>query len=232
MINSNLFSAWSAFVKRRPVVINSLTGASLCAASDALAQYLEEHRMAKILVPDDDNLDKQQQQQPPRRMEMASRCQRILAAAAIGAFFGGFVYPKAYAKLDAVWHGTHFSAVLQKSLVEIATVGIFVNSISMSCRGLLMGRECDPVMRHVANELPTVTVNDARVWLPYNMLAFSVIPAVLRPTTTLVMEAAWQTYISLVSNKNQSSLSSSSSMSPGAATAAAAGTISCAQLVV
>ena len=220
MMSSNLFSAWSAFVKRRPVVVNSLTGASLCAASDALAQYLEEQRLLNTvsLEPDDDTLDQAHQH---HRMDMASRFRRILSAAAIGAFFGGFVYPKAYAKLDAMWHGTHFSAVLQKSLVEIATVGIFVNSISMSCRGLLMGRDVDPVMRHVASELPTVTVNDARVWLPYNMLAFSVIPAVLRPTTTLMMEATWQTYISLVSNKYQYQSSvPCSSMSPGAAATA------------
>ena len=221
-MSSNLFSAWSAFVKRRPVVVNSLTGASLCAASDALAQYLEVQRLLATasLEPDDDTLDQSHQHQH-HRVDMASRFRRILSAAAIGAFFGGFVYPKAYAKLDAMWHGTHFSAVLQKSLVEIATVGIFVNSISMSCRGLLMGRDVDPVMRHVASELPTVTVNDARVWLPYNMLAFSVIPAVLRPTTTLMMEATWQTYISLVSNKYQYQSSvSSSPMNHGTAAAA------------
>lgn len=219
MMSNNLFAAWSAFVKRRPVVVNSLTGASLCAASDALAQYLEEQRLILTVSVEleDDTLDDQAQQH--LRMDLASRCRRILSAAAIGAFFGGFVYPKAYAKLDAIWHGTHFSAVLQKSLVEIATVGIFVNSISMSCRGLLMGRDVDPVMRHVASELPTVTVNDARVWLPYNMLAFSVIPAVLRPTTTLMMEATWQTYISLVSNKYPSSASYSSMSSGGAAAA-------------
>ena len=79
-------------------------------------------------------------------------------------------------------------------------MGIFVNTVSMACRGFLVGRESNHVIQHVRDEIPTVTLNDARVWLPYNMLAFSVIPAVIRPTTTLMMEAAWQTYISLVSN--------------------------------
>lgn len=186
-------------MKRRPVLVNSLTGASLCAASDALAQYLEEQQK-------NDQQQKQQhhhhhhQHQP---ITLESRTRRILSAAAIGMLFGGLVYPTAYAKLDSLWKGTHLTAVLQKSIVEIATVGILVNSISLSCRGLLGGgRDFDPVLRHVLHELPTVTVNDARVWLPYNMLAFSVIPVVLRPTTTLVMEAAWQTYISLVANNN------------------------------
>jgi hypothetical protein len=37
---------------------------------------------------------------------------------------------------------------------------------------------------HVVRELPIVTRNDVVVWLPYNLMAFSVIPPVLRPTTT------------------------------------------------
>ena len=115
----------------------------------------------------------------------------------IGIFFGGLVYPWAYAKLDKIWVGSSFSTVVQKSLVEIGTVGIFVNSISMSCRGLLRGdKESAEVFQHVAKELPVVTRNDFFVWFPYNLLAFSTIPAFLRPTTTAMMEASWQTYIS------------------------------------
>ena len=53
---------------------------------------------------------------------------------------------------------------------------------------------------HVWNEMFEVTVNDARVWLPYNLVAFSVIPSYLRPITTAMMESGWQTYISLKSN--------------------------------
>ena len=115
-------------------------------------------------------------------------------------FTGGWVYPAAYARLDALWKGTHFAAVLQKSVVEIATVGIFVNSVSMTSRGLLVGRSPHEVAGHVVQEMPEVTINDARVWLPYNMIAFGIIPVAVRPTTTLLMEAGWQTYISLMSN--------------------------------
>lgn len=190
----NIFSAWSAFVKRRPVVVNSFTGGSLCAASDGLAQYLEEQR---LVMNGDDNDARNNEERPTTP---ASRSRRLLSAALIGAWFGGFVYPRSYTILDSLWKGTHLSAVLQKSLVEIATVGIFVNTVSMSCRGFLVGRDPEQVGGHVVKEMPAVTLNDARVWMPYNMLAFSVIPPVLRPTTTLMMEATWQTYISLVSN--------------------------------
>ena len=56
------------------------------------------------------------------------------------------------------------------------------------------------VFGHVWDVLPRVTLNDCRVWLPYNLLAFALIPAFIRPTTTAMMEASWQTYISLRSH--------------------------------
>ena len=125
---------------------------------------------------------------------------RLLSAGAIGVFFGGFVYPIAYAKLDALWKGVTIITTLKKSLLEIATVGIFVNSISISTRGLLVGKDTDKVVEHTMQEMPGVTINDARVWLPYNIVAFSVIPIYIRPATTSLMEACWQTYISLCSH--------------------------------
>ena len=129
---------------------------------------------------------------------------RLLSAGAIGVFFGGFVYPFAYAKLDALWKGVTIVTTLKKSLLEIATVGIFVNSISISTRGLLVGRDTKDVAKHTIEEMPGVTVNDARVWLPYNIVCFSVIPIYIRPATTSLMEACWQTYISLCSHNYKS----------------------------
>jgi hypothetical protein len=56
------------------------------------------------------------------------------------------------------------------------------------------------VVRHVVQEMPIVTQNDVRVWFPYNLVAFSLIPVAIRPATTSFMEAGWQTYISLCSH--------------------------------
>lgn len=91
--------------------------------------------------------------------------------------------------------GVTVRSVLTKSLVEIATVGIFVNSISMGSRGLLTGHQGTDVASHVAREMPTVTMHDFRVWFPNNIVAFSLIPVHIRPATTSFMEAGWQTYI-------------------------------------
>lgn len=132
---------------------------------------------------------------------------RLIAAGCIGVFFGGCVYPFAYAKLDAVWTGTALATVIKKSIVEIATVGIFVNSCSMTSRGLLRGdKDVSTVAQHVVQEIPTVTRDDFFVWFPYNMLAFSVIPSFVRPISTLFMEASWQAYISFRSHDFEDTL--------------------------
>jgi hypothetical protein len=126
--------------------------------------------------------------------------QRFASAGIIGILFGGFVYPYAYARLDILLPGVTVRSVLAKSLVEIARVGIFVNSVSIGSRGLLGGRKGQDVASHVVREMPTVTWNDFRVWFPYNLVAFSIIPIYIRPTSTSIMEVCWQTYISLCSN--------------------------------
>jgi hypothetical protein len=113
------------------------------------------------------------------------------------------VYPAAYKRLDRMWPGTTMRQIMIKSLVEIATVGIFVNSISISARGMLVGKSFLDVRAHVTEEMPLVTMNDVRVWLPYNLLAFGFIPAIIRPTTTAMMEASWQSYISIRSHNYQ-----------------------------
>jgi len=123
---------------------------------------------------------------------------RFIGAGCIGSVLGGCIYPAAYARLDAFWVGTHWKTVVAKSITEIATVGIFVNTISLTTRGLARGDQTIyQVLDHVGTQLVDVTKNDFLVWLPYNIIAFSFIPAIIRPTTTAAMEASWQTYISV-----------------------------------
>jgi hypothetical protein len=189
----NFVATWLGFLTKRPVVFNSLTGSTLCASSDVSAQYYETTISTRTHPSPDDN-------QEASSIGSTIHVRRVLSAGLIGAFFGGCVYPVAYARLDALFPGKRWTVILQKSIVEIATVGIFVNSVSMMSRGLLIGREPQQVAHHVCQEMPIVTWNDARVWLPYNCIAFSMIPIAIRPTTTLCMEAGWQAYISLMSH--------------------------------
>lgn len=174
-----MFSSMIAAIRQRPVLFNGTTGGGLFAGSDAFAQEMEQRGLAKT-HGNDATFDNK----------------RFLSTVVIGFFIGGFVYPGAYKRLDRLWPGKAWKVVLKKSLVEILTVGIFVNSISMVSRGLMVGRETNHVAQHALEELPDVTKNDFCVWLPYNLVAFSIIPYYIRPTTTALMEASWQTYIS------------------------------------
>jgi hypothetical protein len=258
-------------LRQRPLLFNGMTGGLLCAGSDAVAQQLEQQRQQQD--DDDDGYQPQQRQEvvppPPPRIVVATMSSsssssspllttttscfeydyhRVGCAGLIGMFFGGIVYPQAYAIIDAMWMGTSLTMLLKKSIFEIATVGIFVNSMSMTSRGLLQQqkeqneqqqqqqqqqqiadtsdstsqqqqqqqpqhqqqRTVQDVLEHVANELPTVTRNDILVWLPYNMIAFSMVPPMLRPTTTAIMEASWQTYISVRSHDYTTTTSATS----------------------
>ena len=188
-----LLKAFTAALKANPVAVNAITGASLVAGSDFLAQRLEKRL----------HLEKGWQAANAGCNDADMQwCDipRLLSSCLIGASFGGFVYPFAYARLDMLFPGNKLLSVIQKSVVEIMTVGLFVNSVSIGTRGLLAGRTAEDVARHVAHEMPRVTFNDARAWGPYNLVAFAFIPSYIRPTTTALMEATWQTYISLRSH--------------------------------
>ena len=189
-----------------------------------------DNNVAVIAQHDDDvaldQIDQQHQHQQQLQQLHHSitllDTKRVMCAGLIGIFFGGIVYPQAYKVLDTIWKGSSFITLVKKSLFEIVTVGIFVNSMSMTSRGLILfqndSKHYNLVLQHVVKELPTVTKNDLFVWLPYNMIAFSIIPVIIRPTTTALMEASWQCYISLRShdydNNDNDSNSSSSSAPP------------------
>lgn len=195
---SRLFTSVASSIRQNPVLFNGTTGFSLFAGSDALAQQIETRNGEPS---HHDNNDEKKDEDEQGALFFLNH-HRLLSAGLLGIFFGGIVYPFAYARLDLLWAGVNYSSVLKKSLLEIATVGIFVNSISMCARGIsLRGHDnFDEVSGHVYREMPAVTFNDARVWLPYNLVAFSVIPVHVRPATTSLMEAMWQTYISLRSH--------------------------------
>jgi hypothetical protein len=209
---SRVFTAFvSRLQQNNPFALNCTIGCVLCAGSDAIAQQIEQNPNGVVLLvsKDQDDVDATDtaEEKDVSKSDWRTRVkvkdfdyQRFISAGLIGALVSGFVYPYAYARLDAILPGTTVRSVLTKSLVEIATVGLFVNSVSMGFRGILTGQQGTDVASHVAREMPTVTLNDFRIWFPYNLLAFSLIPVHIRPATTSVMEAGWQTYISLCSH--------------------------------
>jgi hypothetical protein len=203
---SRVFTAFVSRFKQNPFALNCAVGCVLCAGSDAIAQQIEQNPNGFMLFisKDQEDVDAAAEEKDTNNAGWNHGkyfdYQRFVSAGLIGALVSGFVYPYAYARLDVMLPGIAFRSVLTKSLVEIATVGDFVNSVSMGFRGLLTGHQGTDVASHVVREMPTVTLNDFRVWFPYNLVAFSLIPVYIRPVTTSFMEAGWQTYISLCSH--------------------------------
>ena len=204
---SRVFTAFVSRFKQNPCALNCTIGCVLCAGSDAIAQQIEQNPNSLVLVlisKDQEDVDATAEEKYVSKSDWTHfkdfNYQRFISAGLIGALVSGFVYPYAYARLEVMLPGTTIRSVLTKSLVEIATVGLFVNSVSMGFRGLLTGQQGTDVASHIAREIPTVTLNDFRVWFPYNVMAFSLIPVHIRPATTSFMEAGWQTYISLCSH--------------------------------
>lgn len=192
-------------IQRRPALAHGIVGFVLFGASDAFAQQIEASvkqgdkmttRTSKIGSTEETSGQPSCINFSMDHFDMI----RFLSAGTVGAFFGGCVYPFAYKRLDLIWKGKDVISIAKKSLLEVFTVGIFANSVSMGARGLLTGKNPIEVLSHVWEEMRDVTFNDLRVWFPYNVLAFGFIPISIRPATTSLMESAWQTYISLRSN--------------------------------
>jgi hypothetical protein len=113
-----MIGAGAAFVsalKRRPVLLNSAAGFVLFASSDAFAQEVERHGVRR-LVPFHRPLSEKE-----KHIASEFSWPRLTSAGMLGIFFGGFVYPLAYARLDTLWPGTKFRQVVSKSVAEIFT---------------------------------------------------------------------------------------------------------------
>jgi hypothetical protein len=190
----------------QPFIRNASAAGVLFVAADAVAQYMEARRhhhatllpqqlVQNELLGDDDI--KAGLTSPGYNYFVLDQW-RCLGATLLGVVLGGGVYPTAYAKLDALLPGNSWRTLIVKSAVEISTVGIAVNTASLLGRASWQGtRSWESLADHVSAEIPRVTFMDARVWFPYNLLAFGWIPITIRPLTTACMEAGWQTYISL-----------------------------------
>uniref|UniRef100_A0A7S3KW60 Uncharacterized protein n=1 Tax=Amphora coffeiformis TaxID=265554 RepID=A0A7S3KW60_9STRA len=177
-----LVSRWRQFLD------HGGAAAVLFVGADAAAQYMEQRHVVATTAA-----ESQQQQQLGFQLDQW----RCLGATGLGVVLGGAVYPTAYAALDRLLPGRSWRTVVIKSAVEIVTVGIAINTASLVGRAAWQGTQpWVTVADHVRMEIPRVTMTDAHVWFPYNVLAFGMIPIHVRPLTTACMEAAWQTYIS------------------------------------
>ena len=113
---------------------------------------------------------------------------QFASATAISGLQSGIFVPFFYGKLDVLFPGTGASAVVCKTASDIVVQGVGTNATALAARGASA--------EEVLKAMPEVLRDDCIVWLPYNLLAFRLIPLHIRPTTTAVMTLFWNTYLS------------------------------------
>ena len=126
-------------IQRRPALAHGIVGFVLFGASDAFAQQIEASKMTHHISKKASNEETAQTFCITFSMDQFDMI-RLLSAGTVGAFFGGCVYPFAYKRLDLIWKGKDVISIAKKSLLEVFTVGVFANSVSMGARGLLTGK--------------------------------------------------------------------------------------------
>ncbi|KAL1525378.1 hypothetical protein AB1Y20_020238 [Prymnesium parvum] len=173
---------YSSLLRSWPVSTNAVQGAVLCAVGDIGAQILERRDAPDV---------------EPSTLGV----RRCASAAAIGTAFGAFIYPTAYRILDARWPTTSIRTVLMKSVAEVATLGTVGNAFSIGGRVVLEGDGPSAACEQISREMMFVLKNELRLWLPWNVFLFALVPAHLRPGSTMLVEAGWTTYISWVAHR-------------------------------
>ena len=192
-------------IQARPdLVTNGMVGGILFGSSDMLAQWIEHRKKSPV------------GQEKGKKGSIISKVnhfdvRRCSSAGILGACLSCGLYPAGYGAIDRLWKKQDLVSLVQKSVVEIFTVGLCANSISMLVRGMIPpkgqskpSRSLIQVLTHIKDELPEITKHDFSLWFPYNMAAFGLVPPHVRPITTALVDAVWQTYMSLRSNPTTS----------------------------
>lgn len=191
---------------RQDLITNALVGGVLFSASDVLAQRLEQFQPLSV-----GNAKEEKKRRAlmhhflatERSFFRAVDWKRCASAGALGVCLSCGLYPAGYGAIDKLWNAKNLISSAQKSVVEVFTVGLLANTLSMLVRGLApggSGSSPKQVMIHIMEELPKVTRDDFVFWFPYNMAAFTFVPTRIRPMSTMLMDSIWQTYMSLKSN--------------------------------
>ncbi len=132
-------------IQRKPFLAHGIVGFVLFGASDAFAQQIEASvkqgdKMTNRIGKKASNEDTLAQPSFITFSMDHFDVIRFLSSGTVGAFFGGCVYPFAYKRLDLIWKGKDVISIAKKSLLEVFTVGVFANSVSMCARGVLTGK--------------------------------------------------------------------------------------------
>lgn len=181
---ASLAGRYSRFAAARPVASNVLQGGILFVGGDLLAQAAR---------PETD----------VRRRTAPARARRALTAGAFGATYIGLAAAQWYRLMDRALPGHAAGPLVAKIAANCLVLGIGGNAANMWCRRYARSGCPEEAWNFTRESIRAVVIHDFRVWPAFDALCFSVVPLHLRPATAGVASLAWNTYLSLASNKDK-----------------------------
>ena len=189
--NASLNPAASAAAKSI-IRKNVISGAAIFTAGDAAAQLYTSTSST------DNNID----------------TGRLASSSCIGAIWSGLVIPNLYATAESVLPGRSKSRILGKMLITcgiLSTGGNYITMLSRRMIQLMRNIEGGPTsfedcLQSCNRDIGHVIKDDMKIWPAYDIMCFSLIPPRLRTFTTAIMSSSWAMYISIVSDKDCSTI--------------------------
>ena len=134
---------------------------------------------------------------------------RFVISTILGAFWAGYVNPSVYAFVESKLPGISIRLVLLKMLITCSILSTWGNYTTMMIRRCMkltweQGiRESYPIfcqcLKSCRDDFMGVLADDLKIFPPYDILCYSVIPPQIRPITNALVCSGWQCYMSIAS---------------------------------
>ena len=134
---------------------------------------------------------------------------RFVISTILGAFWAGFVNPSVYAFVESKLPGISIRLVLLKMLITcsiLSTWGNYTTMMIRRCTKLMWEegiKEAYPIfcqcLKSCRDDFLGVLADDLKIFPPYDILCYSVIPPQIRPITNALVCSGWQCYMSIAS---------------------------------
>jgi hypothetical protein len=135
---------------------------------------------------------------------------RYVISTILGAFWAGYVNPSIYAFVDNNFPGISLKLVLLKMVITCSILSTWGNYTTMMIRRFLKLTwesgtisKAYPIfctcLRTCKDDFMGVLADDLKIFPPYDILCYSVIPPQIRPITNALVCSGWQCYMSIAS---------------------------------
>lgn len=189
-----LKAALSDFFHSQPRLANACTGFATFSVGDVIAQRLEQERTAPSTTDGVDTIN----------------VARSLQVGMLGVVMNGFFLYNWFYLLDKVVGAsmTSTSSVLLKMLADQVFYAPFAIISFFSFAALRTSSNLNDIYeaftRRMENSFFSTYLADCRLWPLANYINFRWVPRIYRPSFSAVVQLLWQTYMSFITDVNNS----------------------------